>query len=424
VIDPAPIQDDDRDRATPPCPHFGPCGGCQLQHLTYPAQLALKADRLRVLFTAAALNVPEIQLHSSTPLGYRNRIRLTLAEAGGQLRAGYLTSTNHRPETGKDQPGFLPITQCPIAAPILWRSTETLLGLFNASPATWLRPPQFKLDQLELFTTADESSLQFTLFLRTAARNLPAQLASAFSALCESIRTSIPGLAGASIAILPAASATRSRRNETTRPGPAWGASGLLYAIPGETPENLQRTTCWVPRGAFFQVNRFLIPELLSLVTSARSGGLALDLYAGVGLFSRALAPTFARVVAVEVAEPAASALAATKLTNLHAVKATTLDFLRAAVVDRDRPDLIVLDPPRTGAGVEVCSLLARMAAPTLIYVSCSPETLPIDLGPLVASGYSVSELHLFDLFPQTSHIETVAILTHAKNEIPNSARM
>ena len=414
----------DQDRATPPCPHFGPCGGCQIQHLTYSAQLALKADRLHALFTAEPLDIPDIQLHPSPPLGYRNRIRLTLAEAGGKLRAGYLTSTNHGPETGNQQPVFLPITQCPIAAPILWRTTETLLRLLNASPDAWLRRPQFKLDQLELFTTADESTLQVTLFLRSSAKVLPAQLASAFTTLCESIRASIPELSGASIAILPVASPTRSRRNEIARPGPAWGASGMLYTIPGGAADNSRLTTCWVPRGAFFQINRFLIPDLLSLVTSARSGALALDLYAGVGLFSRALAQSYAQVVAVEVADPAASALTATKLANLRAVKTTTLDFLRSAVVHRDRPDLIVLDPPRTGAGVEVCSLLARLAAPALIYVSCSPETLPIDLGPLVRSGYNVSELHLFDLFPQTNHIETVAILAHAKNEIPNRVRM
>jgi len=139
---------------------------------------------------------------------------------------------------------------------------------------------------------------------------------------------------------------------------------------------------------------------------------LAFDLYAGVGLFSRALVAGFAQVTAVEIAEPAAAALAATKLKNLHAVKATTLDFLRVAVLDRERPDLVVLDPPRTGAGSEVCALLARINAPRLIYVSCSPERLPADLAALTASGYRLDELHLFDLFPQTTHIETVAILT------------
>ena len=106
------------------------------------------------------------------------------------------------------------------------------------------------------------------------------------------------------------------------------------------------------------------------------------------------------------------TALAQTKLPNLHAVKAATLDFLRVAVTGRDRPDLIVLDPPRSGAGTEVCSLLARIAAPTLVYVSCSPEALSADLITLAASGYTLAEMHLFDLFPQTTHIETVAILT------------
>ena len=155
-----------------------------------------------------------------------------------------------------------------------------------------------------------------------------------------------------------------------------------------------------------------MIEALVQIVTSGRTGQLAWDLYAGVGLFTRALAPHFGQVTAVEIAEPAFTALASAKLPNRHAIKETTLDFLRSAVTQRERPDLIVLDPPRTGAGPEICALLGRIAAPTLIYVSCSPETLPADLTTLAAAGYRVTELHLLDLFPQTTHIETVAILT------------
>jgi 23S rRNA (uracil1939-C5)-methyltransferase len=426
-LDPAAIQS--QDRATPPCPHFGSCGGCQLQHLTYAAQLRDKAGQLRALLEATATALPELQLHPSPPLAYRNRIRLTLAEVNGQLRAGYLNSSNQ-------QPAFLPITECPIAAPILWRATEALLAQINEPPTTWLRNPHQIPDQLELFTTADESRLQFTLYLRTAAKSLPKNLTANFTTLCESLRIRIPELAGAGIALLPMLSRQRSRRNEQPRPGPAWGSPGLNYTVPTQSevvilsaaknprisplplpvlePRTLNHepATYWVPRGAFFQVNRFLLPELLALVTGNRIGQLAFDLYAGIGLFSRVLAARFAQVTAVEIAEPAATALAATKLTNLHAIQATTLDFLRVAVTNRDRPDLIVLDPPRTGAGPEVCSLLARIAAPTLVYVSCSPETLPADIVTLTASGYRVAELHLLDLFPQTTHIETVAILT------------
>ena len=465
----------------PPCPHFGPCGGCQLQHLTYAAQLSDKAARLRGLLEATGIALPELQIHPSPPLAYRNRIRLTLAEVDGQLRVGYVrtladhgaghptASPKHTERSGFSDVGFddgetlnsvsipygiffLPIRECPIAAPILWHAAEAFLASINEQPRLWLRNPQQMPDQLELFTTADESRLQLTLFLRTAARSLPQKLTADFTALCETLRTRIPELSGAGISLLPAHSTQRSRRAEQPRPGPTWGSPGLNYTVAPLEPRipNLGPQTYWVPRGAFFQVNRFLLPELLEIVTANRTGGLdrsrgdsqqgddtsrgflsrkttlqsgssepplrgtglAFDLYAGVGLFSRALATQFAQVVAVEIAESAISALAATKLTNLRAVKATTLDFLRAAVLERERPGLVVLDPPRSGAGPEVCTLLARISAPTLVYVSCSPETLPADLITLTASGYTLAKLHLFDLFPQTTYIETVAILT------------
>jgi 23S rRNA (uracil1939-C5)-methyltransferase len=444
ALNPADLQP--QDRADPFCSHFGPCGGCQLQHLTYAAQFGHKAAQLRALLEAASLALPELQLHPSLPLAYRNRIRLTLAVVDGKLRAGYIgslvshgtgNSTAHHehteqygfPETRLEVEeglklvsipygiSFLPIRECPIAAPILWRAAEALLALLNQSPGAWLRNSPHLMDQLELFTTADESRLQLTLYLRTAAKSLPAELTTAFTALCEVLRTRVPELSGAGILLLPLLSRQRSRRVEQPRPGPTWGSPGLNYTVAPLEPRtlNLEPQTYWVPRGAFFQVNRFLLPELRALVTANRTGQLAYDLYAGVGLFSRALAVQFTQVTAVEAAEPAFIALASTKLANLRDIQATTLDFLRTAVLERDRPGLIVLDPPRSGAGAEVCALLARIAAPTLIYVSCSPETLPADLKTLTASGYTLDDLHLFDLFPQTTHIETVAILTRKK---------
>src|SRR5258708_4598994 len=111
---------DSAGRTTPPCPHFGPCGGCQLQDLTYPAPSRQNAARLQTLLSDTCLPLPEIELHASPPLAYRNRIRLTLAEVAGQLRAGYMSQLTT---------SFLPIPQCPIAAPILWRTTEALLAL-------------------------------------------------------------------------------------------------------------------------------------------------------------------------------------------------------------------------------------------------------------------------------------------------------
>ena len=420
---------DPSDRATPSCPHFGPCGGCQLQHLAYPAQLAQKAAHLGKLLAAAGLQLPELQLHPSPPFAYRNRIRLTLAERARQVQAGYLT----QPAADNPQaaPSFLPITQCPIAAPILWSATQALLRLLNERAPLWIERAPFTLDQLELFTTADESQLQISLFVRTSAKHLPAKFDPAFADLCDALRAAVPALTGAGIALLPPRSA-RSRRAEVARPGPTWGSPGLNYTVASDdvlltlstaqgknprispSPPTVPQpaTSFWVPRGAFFQVNRFLLPELVSVVAASHTGNLAWDLYAGVGLFTKALAPCFQRITAVEVAEPSFTALTSNKVSNRQAVKDTTLDFLSHAVTDRDRPDLIVLDPPRSGAGREVCELLGRIAAPTLVYVSCSPDTLPADLATLTAAGYTVAALHLFDLFPQTTHIEAVAVLT------------
>lgn len=416
------------DIAAPPCPHFGLCGGCQLQNLSYAAQLEHKAAKLRELLSGFA--PPELQLHASPPLGYRNRIRLTLREAAGGIRAGYLGDSED-PGTQDRDLKFIPITQCPIAAPLLWRAAEAFLT--QAEKTDWLRMQQLAPDQLELFTVADESKLQLTLYLRTAQKSAPAKLTAQFAAFCESLRAEVPELAGGGIAFLP--HAARSRRIEQARAGPAWGAPGLSYSVPlpyeqskvgnaSRTTPNEDVLTYWVPRGAFFQVNRFLLPELVALVrrvahavaanapvTGERKGALAWDLYAGVGLFSRALARSFAEATAVEIAEPAATALAQTKLPGLRAVKAATIDFLRAQALQRDQPSLVVLDPPRAGLGPEACSLLARIAAPTLMYVSCSPQALVRDLTALTASGYTIAELHLFDLFPQTAHIETVAVL-------------
>ena len=94
-----------------------------------------------------------------------------------------------------------------------------------------------------------------------------------------------------------------------------------------------------------------------------------------------------------------------------HAVEATTVDFLRHAVIQRERPQLIVMDPPRAGVGADVCSFLARIAAPEIVYVSCDPVTLARDLKMLVDAGYKLHEVHLVDLFPQTFHLETVVVL-------------
>jgi 23S rRNA (uracil1939-C5)-methyltransferase len=130
-----------------------------------------------------------------------------------------------------------------------------------------------------------------------------------------------------------------------------------------------------------------------------------------VGLFSRALAGRFAEVVAVEGNAVAAADLGRLAK-NVRAVKDATVDFLRRAVVERDRPELVVMDPPRAGVGAEGCGLLGKMGAAAMVYVSCDPVTLGRDLAVLARSGYRLERAWLVDMFPQTFHLETVVWLT------------
>ena len=121
-------------------------------------------------------------------------------------------------------------------------------------------------------------------------------------------------------------------------------------------------------------------------------------------------------MVAVEFAPSATQALAENlKGTGGIPVRATTLDFLRgnhkASRPDSAVPEFIVVDPPRTGLGADVCARLKQIASPALAYVSCDPATLARDLRELLAGGYRIQSITLADLFPQTYHIETVVQL-------------
>jgi 23S rRNA (uracil1939-C5)-methyltransferase len=192
------------------------------------------------------------------------------------------------------------------------------------------------------------------------------------------------------------------------------GADHLIYRT--------QKAAYRVSAGSFFQTNRYLIDELVRIVAEGQRGELALDLYAGVGLFSTVLACDMRHIVAVEASQTSTGDLSYNQGANGEVVQATTEQYLargeksgfgRGAVLTHTlhRPDLAVVDPPRSGLGERVARSLATLGAPRVFYVSCDPATLARDLVTLLASGYRIEQLHLVDLFPQTFHLETVVHL-------------
>ncbi len=168
--------------------------------------------------------------------------------------------------------------------------------------------------------------------------------------------------------------------------------------------------------GSFFQANRFLLEPLARTVVDLvpAGEGPVVDLYAGVGLFALPLAARGERdVLAVEWASSAAEdARWAARRNQLDGVRVLAQDVARAlAETAPGTAERIVLDPPRTGAGPEVVALVADRAPASIVYVSCDPPTLGRDLAALAGRGYRPDVVHLFDLFPDTFHMETVVRL-------------
>ena len=367
-------------RTSPPCPYFENCGGCHYQHSNYENQVQMKRSILGEALSRARLkNLPEIAVLAAEPWAYRNRIRL-LVQRQPEFALCYRRGGSH---------ATVAVSGCSIAAPLLQRAIEVItdsgseLGLADLC------------EEIELFTnsTCDK------LLLSAHSLNSPRNGAELLEKVCSGLATTMPELSGAA---LFAHGDDENHGQVLAR----WGEPSLKYHAVGHDYR--------VSLGSFFQVNRFLVDPLAKLVTEGRRGKLAWDLYSGVGLFALRLTASFEKVFAVEFAASSwADLVFNLQGTEHRTARMPTRDFLRQQTRSKiPQPDLVIVDPPRTGLGDEVCSLLARVAPREIVYVSCDPATLSRDLNALIQSGYYFKSIHLVDLFPQTFHMESVAVLT------------
>jgi 23S rRNA (uracil1939-C5)-methyltransferase len=379
-------------RISPPCPHFARCGGCHYQHAGYEHQLEIKKEILReTLLRMAKLDLPfDIEVHPSPPWNYRNRSRLQV-QLKPAFAAGYFKLASH---------DLLAVEECPISSPLINRAIASL----------WQNGRSGKVPEgvreVEFFANADDTQLLVDVSCAGEARR------AAVRAWAEEWCAAMPEIAGIV--------AFREANPGNKKAGPQ---EILISVGAGHLTYQTQKAAYRVSAGSFFQTNRHLTDELVKIVTGGQSGQLALDLYAGVGLFSTALACDIHHVVSVESSQTSTGDLAYNQLSNGEVIQATTEQYLasvektgrvgKGAVLPHTltKPDLAVVDPPRSGLGERVARLLANLGAPRVTYVSCDPATLARDLVPLLAAGYRVEQVHLVDLFPQTYHLESVVHL-------------
>jgi 23S rRNA (uracil1939-C5)-methyltransferase len=378
VIEPSP------DRAVPPCPHFGVCGGCDYQHITYNAQLQCKVEILReTLRRLGRIDwTGDITAHPSPPWGYRNRAQWKIRRADNSGHAE--ASESEKMALGyyrANSTALCAIDQCSILSPLL---LKTMLALRDAVSKGAL--PR-SLREIEACTDTSDTKLLLTATFA----GYPARAAE----LAQTFRS-----------IVPEAQSLLLHDPASER---------MALEGPGYIECNVAGLTYRVGHFSFFQVNRFLVDELAHHVaegepSDASGANLALDLFAGVGLFALPMAKNFQHVVAVE-SNPAAARDLESNVQQTRSVEVRPMDVDRFLEKYKGKPDRVVLDPPRAGLEPPALRHLARIAPARITYVSCDPPTLARDLAALVQGRYEVSAIHLFDLFPQTFHMETVVHL-------------
>jgi 23S rRNA (uracil1939-C5)-methyltransferase len=380
------------ERIEPRCPHFGICGGCNYQHISYQAQLRIKEDILReTLRRLGRIDSPyPITVHASPPFGYRNRAQWKIRPLENRSRQPL-----ERPSNGQSlgigyfragSSVLCPVETCAVLSPKL----SSVLGALRRGFADHAVPEEIR--EIEAFADADDQKLLLNVScssMRTVKRTFPEELSQR--------------IAGIESVLLQD---SRGERMELKGPG------FLHYKV----DEKIFR----VGHLSFFQVNRHVLEEMAPTVTMvAGRGKLALDLYAGVGLLSAFLTENFAAVEAVE-ADPAAArdleVNAAANAKNISSHNQSAETFLSQWKRERgaESPEVIVVDPPRAGLEPGALRALLDIAAPRILYVSCHPSTLARDLAQLCSKMYKVEEVHLFDMFPQTYHIESLVRLERA----------
>jgi 23S rRNA (uracil1939-C5)-methyltransferase len=376
-------------RIAPACPVFGLCGGCQLQYASYDLQLEIKADIARDALTRIGGfggELPEIECAASPEQwGYRNKAAFPIHKIKGKPTAGFYAAGSHR---------LVPLPSCPVnAAP--------LNGLFSAV--------QKELPSLELdvYDEREHKGALRHLILRAGLHT-----GQTLASLVVNGRLNARNMKSVSGLLRSQKGLTTLTLNHNSRPGNViLGPRTEAIRGGGLIEERLDDWILAYDTSSFFQVNTGQAVRLYRHVKDLAQGSRVLELYSGVGSLTLYLSHLEA-VTAVEEWAPAA-ALMKSNLERNGAANVRVLEG-RAEEVAPDVGtgyDLVVLDPPRAGCESAVLDKILALAPARVVYVSCNPSTLARDAKALRQGGYRLTSVRAFDMFPQTVHVETVALM-------------
>ncbi len=391
-------------RVEAPCPYFGRCGGCRLQHVAYPAQLAFKTKQVAdVLQRLGELQGYELRpiVAASEVYGYRNKMEFTVArtrvppgeDGTGQLAVGLHVADRYD--------SVLDVERCLL-------QSDGMNALLDEARR------YFAEHRLSVYEQDSGEGLLRFLMLREGRRTgeLMANVVTASPAVSE---------------LAPLAERLRARLPETSsvvmnvNPKKASVAVGVEEHLLGgrdHVREQIGGLTFQISANSFFQTNTLQAERLFELVLeSAELSGqeTVLDLYSGTGAISLLLAQRARWVYGIELAQAAVDDAAlnasANGITNCTFLAGEVRFVLPSLVARGVAAEVVVADPPRAGFHPKALQALVRLGPARIVYVSCNPATLARDVAELVQSGYRLRWVQPVDMFPHTPHIEAIARL-------------
>ncbi len=385
-------------RTKPQCPHFGACGGCTWQHIEYQHQLRFKkeilAETLQRIGKFAGF-APEEVIPSPLQWGYRNKMEFTFGKGESGVFIGL-----HRRGSFRE---LLPVAKDCLLVGEEVRSVCAAVEEMSQGEAPY--DPIAKTGYLRFLTVRKSwFEKKLTLGITVTQRTQT----DVFGFWFEELGRRFPNLiAGGYVVLNPAGSSSQ----------------GEVIATFGETQlkERLGEKEYIVSAMSFFQTNPLGAKALYDVVRSAAgSGDTAWDLYCGIGAIGIYIADGFNTVLGVEFDEAAVElARRNAQLNGIASAKFVAGDVKKVLWELREsgspRPDVVVVDPPRAGVPKKAIERLMGFSPPRIIYVSCNPTTLARDCNLIAQQGYRLTSVQPVDMFPQTYHIESVAVLEREK---------
>lgn len=378
------------------CPHFGPCGGCSSQNLTYEKQLELLSSEVLDLFKGAEVTTGEYEgvTGSSKQWEYRNKMEFTF---GDEFKGGELCLGMHM--KGKSF-GILTVNNCQIV-------DEDFRKIITATV------DYFKDKNLDYYRVMKRTGFLRHLVIRKAENtgeilvNLVTTTQEDFDLTewCEVIK----GLdfKGTLVSVL-------HTENDSFSDAVVCDKLNVLYGR-DYIMEDLLGLKFKISPFSFFQTNTKGAESLYSIVREYIGNSdnkVVFDLYCGTGTIGQIVAPKAKKVVGIELIEEAVEAAKENaKLNGLENCTFIAGDVAETIKTVKDKPDIIILDPPRSGVHPKAMEYVIKFNAKEIIYVSCNPKTLVTDLKVLEEAGYKIEKTRVKDMFPNTPHGETVVKL-------------